>query len=87
MKADLVSSVCFTGDSISTVESYDPIVNRWTKQEPMHVLRSRVGVAVLKGRLYAIGGYDGTDRLNTVEVFDPELGQWKLVSPMNCRRR
>ncbi len=39
------------------------------------------------GRLYAIGGYDGQERLNTVEVFDPELAQWKLVAPMNCRRR
>ena len=34
------------------------------------MLRSRVGVAVMKSRLYAIGGYNGTERLNTVEEFD-----------------
>ena len=30
--------------------------------------RSRVGVAVMQNRLYAIGGYNGQERLNTVEV-------------------
>ena len=35
--------------------------------------RSSVGVAVLNGRLYAVGGYDGVARqcLNSVEKYDP----------------
>ncbi len=40
----------YTGDSISTVEGYDPIVGRWQISEPMTTLRSRVGVAVLNGK-------------------------------------
>ena len=38
------------GDSISTVECYDAIVGRWQITEAMTTLRSRVGVAVLKGK-------------------------------------
>jgi kelch-like protein 18 len=53
----------------------------------MSMLRSRVGVAVMKNRLYAIGGYNGTERLNTVEVFDAISKQWSKVAPMNCKRR
>ncbi len=34
------------------------------------MLRSRVGVAVMQNRLFAIGGYNGQERLNTVEVSD-----------------
>ena len=38
-------------------------------------------------KLYAVGGYDGQERLNTVEVFDPVINRWKLVKPMLCKRR
>ena len=46
------------------------MIRRWRDAEAMSMLRSRVGVAVMKSRLYAIGGYNGTERLNTVEEFD-----------------
>jgi kelch-like protein 18 len=36
----------------------------------MSMLRSRVGVAVMQNRLFAIGGYNGQERLNTVEASD-----------------
>ena len=44
--------VLLLGDSISTVEYFDPIVGRWQVAEPMSTLRSRVGIAVLRG-MYA----------------------------------
>lgn len=49
--------------------------------------RSRVGVTVLNGKLYAVGGYDGASRLNTVEVFDPIANEWWDVKAMNHKRR
>ena len=76
-----------SGNSLSTVEVYDPITGRWRDAEAMSMLRSRVGVAVMKNRLYAIGGYNGTERLNTVEVFDSESKRWSRVASMNCKRR
>lgn len=33
--------------------------------------RSTLGVAVLNGILYAVGGFDGTTGLETVERYDP----------------
>lgn len=40
----------------------------------MVIQRSRVGVAVVCGKLYAFGGYDGTiQRLAAVECFDPKV--------------
>ena len=50
------------------------------------MLRSRVGVAVMQNRLYAIGGYNGQERLNTVEVFDAVTKRWSKVAAMNCKR-
>ncbi|ESP02986.1 hypothetical protein LOTGIDRAFT_177864 [Lottia gigantea] len=81
-----VGGLTSSGESLSTVERYDPIVDRWKIAEAMSTMRSRVGVAVLEGKLYAIGGNDGAERLNTVEVFEPEKKQWKKVAPMNCKR-
>lgn len=48
--------------------------------------RCRLGVAALKGKLYAVGGYDGAVFLHSVECYDPKAGQWKEVSPMNMKR-
>lgn len=46
----------------------------------------QVGLAVVNGQLYAVGGFDGTAYLKTIEVYDPEQNQWKLCGCMNYRR-
>ncbi|XP_078518579.1 kelch-like protein 18 isoform X2 [Lissotriton helveticus] len=74
------------GDSLNVVEVFDPIANRWEKCQPMTTARSRVGVAVVNGLLYAIGGYDGQSRLSTVEVYNPETDTWTKVGSMNSKR-
>nr|XP_014340896.1 PREDICTED: kelch-like protein 18 [Latimeria chalumnae] len=74
------------GDSLNVVEVFDPIANRWETCQPMTTARSRVGVAVVNGLLYAIGGYDGQSRLSTVEVYNPEIDSWTKVASMNSKR-
>ncbi|XP_041372118.1 kelch-like protein 18 [Gigantopelta aegis] len=81
-----VGGLTSSGDSLSTVEYFDPVVGRWIVAEAMSTMRSRVGVSVLNGLLYAIGGYNGSERLCTVEVFDPDSHRWKKVAAMNCKR-
>lgn len=44
------------------------------------------GVAVTKGKLYAFGGFNGTERLSTVEVFDPKVKVWSQGKAMLCKR-
>ncbi|KAI3374822.1 hypothetical protein L3Q82_021036 [Scortum barcoo] len=75
-----------SGDSLNVVEVFDPIGNFWERCQPMRTARSRVGVAVVNGLLYAIGGYDGQSRLSTVEVYNPETDSWTRVSSMNSQR-
>ncbi|XP_023601243.1 kelch-like protein 18 isoform X8 [Myotis lucifugus] len=76
----------YAGDSLNVVEVFDPLANRWEKCHPMTTARSRVGVAVVNGLLYAIGGYDGQLRLSTVEVYNPETDTWARAGSMNSKR-
>lgn len=52
----------------------------------MTTARSTVGVAVLNGRLYAVGGRDGSACLNSVECYDPNTNKWTVNCPMLKRR-
>ena len=47
--------------------------------------RSVHGVAVLDGKLYAVGGYDG-GRLSSVERYDPGTDAWEAVAPLTLAR-
>uniref|UniRef100_A0A672G8Q6 Uncharacterized protein n=1 Tax=Salarias fasciatus TaxID=181472 RepID=A0A672G8Q6_SALFA len=52
----------------------------------MHVCRCYVTVTVLKGLIYALGGYDGQMHLDSAEHYQPESNQWTLIAPMRERR-
>lgn len=43
---------------LRTVECYDPHTNKWTPCAPMARRRGGVGVGVVNGYLYAVGGHD-----------------------------
>lgn len=49
---------------------------------------SHLSVCVCVGKLYAVGGYDGSSRqcLSTVEEYDPVTDQWCYVADMSTRR-
>ncbi|XP_008189703.2 kelch-like protein 2 [Acyrthosiphon pisum] len=54
----------------------------------MSTERRGVGVGVLDGLMYAIGGYDGDEDLKSVEVYRPSDGVWSSVADMEiCRYR
>lgn len=46
---------------------------------PTTSCRTSVGVAVLDGFLYAVGGQDGVQCLNHVERYDPKENKWSKV--------
>lgn len=83
----LVITPVLIGDSLSTVEYYDPKTEKWNLAPPMSMRRSRLGVAVIKHKLYAFGGYNGYDRLASVEVYNALQKKWSVVAPMVCKRR
>lgn len=41
---------------------------------------------MLDGKLYAVGGRDGSACLRSVEAYCPYTNKWKLCAPMNKRR-
>ena len=69
-----------------SVERYDPVANAWEAVAPMATARCYHAVAVLDGRLYAVGGrrYDST--LSSVEQYDPATDTWQEVAPLATGR-
>jgi N-acetylneuraminic acid mutarotase len=67
-----------------------PLVNAtedsWVTLEPMPTARSGLGVAVVDGKIYAIGGSNGTHRLDVNEVYDPATDTWTAQKPMPTAR-
>lgn len=53
--------------TLNTMEYLDLETGAWTQLSAMNTHRHGLGVAVLGGTLYAVGGHDGWSYLNTVE--------------------
>ncbi|XP_044754365.1 kelch-like ECH-associated protein 1 [Coccinella septempunctata] len=68
------------------VERYNPVKDQWRVCSPMSVPRNRVGVAVMDGLLYAVGGSEGSKYLNSVECYDPDTDKWAPVKSMHYNR-
>ncbi|XP_071628490.1 kelch-like protein 5 [Temnothorax longispinosus] len=72
--------------TLNTVECLDFSTLTWSTLPPMNVHRQGLGMAVLGGLLYAVGGHDGRCFLNAVERWDPGTGQWSSICPMSVQR-
>ena len=72
--------------ALSSVERYDPASNAWEAVAPMAVKRNLAGVAVLDGKLYAVGGFNEDGALSSVDRYDPVLDAWEAVAPMTLAR-
>jgi N-acetylneuraminic acid mutarotase len=82
------------------VSSADVVENSWASKAPMHVARSGLGVAVVNGKIYAIGGSTrsgggGTRSgplpstggvVGTNEEYDPATDTWTFKAPMPTPR-
>jgi len=66
--------------SISLVRAAE---DSWTTLTEMPTARSGLGVAVVDGKIYAIGGVGGSD---TNEMYDPATNTWVSKQPMPTAR-
>ena len=41
---------------------------------------------MVNGKLYVVGGFDGSTYLKSVEWLDSDAGQWRTATNMNYRR-
>lgn len=60
--------------SLCTTEIYDPETNSWMPGPSMTTCRANVGVTVVDGRLYAVGGFSGKLPLGVLIYSDSKLG-------------
>lgn len=75
----------------SSVEEYDPATERWTSKTPLPVGLHHVGIGVVGGKLYVIGGYAQSGLsvwhpVATVYAYDPATDIWTERSPMPTAR-
>lgn len=70
------------GSASRSMWRYDPILDKWEEMAGMRVPRSELGLAMLDGCVYAVGGWEGTSRLDSVERYDPETNTWSDVPPL-----
>ena len=73
------AQLCF---STNRVDVYDPRANTWRALAPMGRPRYRFNAVWRAGRIYAIGGLDGTQPLASVEAYDPHTDSWRDVASM-----
>nr|XP_006819450.1 PREDICTED: kelch-like protein 20-like [Saccoglossus kowalevskii] len=76
-----------TSYSLNCVERYDFSSGKVSIVASMNTPRSGVGVTVIDGKIYAVGGHDGTQYLSSVECYDPATKRWRYVSSMTRPRR
>ncbi|PVX26785.1 MAG: hypothetical protein CW691_00285 [Candidatus Bathyarchaeum sp.] len=60
--------------------------NSWTPMKPIPTIRKALGVAVVNGKIYAIGGKNDNGYLSTNEEYDPATNTWTTKAPMPTSR-
>jgi non-specific serine/threonine protein kinase len=72
---------------VAAFERFDPNTGKWTKGPPLPQALHGLGVAVVNGRLYAVGGETASDVIGTVVSFDLATGStWDPGPPMRTPR-
>jgi N-acetylneuraminic acid mutarotase len=73
------------------VEEYDASTDRWSSKAPMPVGLHHVGIGVVGGRVYVIGGYKKSGLsvwgpVATLYVYDPTADAWTELAAMPSAR-
>lgn len=78
----------YNGDKfLSTMEVYDPALDKWELAASMCTDRGWPACAVLDNKLFVMGGrVKPGEMLSSVEVYTPELNRWTMAAPMQCAR-
>ena len=74
--------------AIDSVEVYDPDLDSWGTKSGMQTARMELGVCVVNGKIYALGGCSthGGTPIKTIEEYDPATDSWTYKKPMPSPR-
>jgi len=76
-----------SSDVTGAVEVYDPATDTWATKASLTTARRALGVSVLNGTLYAVGGLvPDYQPVATVEAYNPTLNSWTTKAPMPTSR-
>ena len=73
------------GQLNNPVEEYDPTTDTWATKSTMPTRRGDLSGCAVNEKIYAIGGWDGTN-LSTVEEYDPAIDTWTTKAEMPSTR-
>jgi N-acetylneuraminic acid mutarotase len=68
------------------LSSAEMVEDSWASKAPMQQARSGLGVAVVNGKIYAIGGSTRSGEVGTNEEYDPATDTWTFKKPMPTPR-
>ncbi|KAF7845261.1 ring canal kelch-like protein isoform X2 [Senna tora] len=69
-----------------TVESYNPISDKWTLWPSLNQKKGSLAGAALSNKIFAIGGGNGIDCYSDVEMLDLDLERWICARSMLDKR-
>ncbi|XP_075545071.1 uncharacterized protein LOC142579092 isoform X1 [Dermacentor variabilis] len=76
-----------SGQPRSTIETFDPRVDRWFQHEnKSFAARAYHGVVVFRRRIYVVGGMKLRTYLRSMDSYDLDRGEWQHHSPMHVPR-
>lgn len=73
---------------LSSVEAYDPVLDKWTTKKSMPTPRSWLQTAVVNGKLLAVGGWKNVGNylsesfVSSVEEYNPKSDTWTKKEPI-----
>jgi N-acetylneuraminic acid mutarotase len=70
---------------VNKLEVYDPLTDTWTPKKDMPVSSGNLAAAAIDGKLYVVGGFNGTV-LDTLQVYDPSTDSWVIKTSMPTAR-
>jgi hypothetical protein len=69
-----------------SAEYFNPLSNEWNPLPDMTTRRAFCAAVSCNGKVYVMGGHDGTRPLRSAEVYDPEENKWSAIAPMHLPR-
>lgn len=82
----LRASTTGLADATSTAFDVTCTTDCWTVSADMPTVRADLGVGVVNGVLYAMGGYKAVEAVNTVEAYDSATDSWTAKADMPTAR-
>eukprot|EP00500_Bicosoecida_sp_ms1_P001034 CAMPEP_0203810020 /NCGR_PEP_ID=MMETSP0115-20131106/2683_1 /ASSEMBLY_ACC=CAM_ASM_000227 /TAXON_ID=33651 /ORGANISM="Bicosoecid sp, Strain ms1" /LENGTH=306 /DNA_ID=CAMNT_0050718791 /DNA_START=52 /DNA_END=972 /DNA_ORIENTATION=+ len=75
-----IGGIAYHTPSVNTVEAFDTAAGRWAPMASLNTARAYFASAVADGKIYVLGGDDGTNKLTSVEVYSPSANSWTAAA-------